>query len=88
MWTAWVEIAHQRLAAGDEDGARLAALLANDDDVAECPFGDPVLVAGWNHAGQLRAAASARRTGPAKSWRPKAGRTQADYSAASGDFEL
>ncbi|MBR9970826.1 hypothetical protein [Magnetospirillum sulfuroxidans] len=90
MWSAWVDIARQRLTAGDDDRARFAAFVANDCDGTPCPFTDPLLVAGWNHAEAVRSTLAARAGAVSSSWRPRAaGRTHAVHTAEAGrEFDL
>lgn len=72
MWSEWMVIAQSRLQAGDMEGARLAAMVANDCG-GPCPVSDAVLVEGWNAADDLRRRLDElARLGP---WKPRPGMT-------------
>lgn len=90
----YVDVARNRLRAGDRESAVLAAVLAYEPGEA-CPFSERDLIDGWHHGAEMRqrvdaARAAARMTVPSvRAWTPRAGSTHAAHTAETGrEFDL
>lgn len=80
----WAALATKRLARGDTEGARVAALLAWDG--GECPFVQPVLAEAWNDMALVHALAVAEaKRPPVSDWMPRSGGNAAARAAPSED---
>lgn len=92
----YVDVARNRLRAGDRESAVLAAVLAYEPGM-DCPFVERDLIDGWHHGAEMRqrvdaaraAAHTAVMAAPPRGWVPRGGRTHADHTAETGhEFDL